>query len=160
MELGAEENTTRRGACRASRTRLQPLITEWLLDLRVLGRSSRTLGWYSQKMRWYLEEGGGVQTLEEFTAFEHRARHATPRKTHQFLELGLRQIHEHALNASAGVLQAIGLPTDMFPSAFAVARAAGWTAHVLGQVGNNRLIRPQSEYVGPEPRKPVPLGES
>jgi site-specific recombinase XerD len=55
---------------RSQQTRLQPLINEWLLDLRVLGRSPRTLRWYSQKMGWYLAEGGGVQTLEDFTAFE------------------------------------------------------------------------------------------
>jgi len=60
---------------------------------------------------------------------------------------------------SAGVLQAIGLPKEFFPPTFAVSRAAGWTAHVLEQVANNRLIRPQSEYIGPEPRKPVPLAE-
>jgi citrate synthase len=60
---------------------------------------------------------------------------------------------------SAGVLQAIGLPKDYFTPTFAVSRASGWTAHVLEQVANNRLIRPQSEYVGPEPRKPVPLAE-
>ena len=60
---------------------------------------------------------------------------------------------------SAGVLQAIGLPTDMFPTTFAVSRAAGWTAHVLEQSAHNRLIRPQSEYIGPEPHKPVPLAE-
>jgi citrate synthase len=60
---------------------------------------------------------------------------------------------------SSGVLEAIGLPRDLFPPTFAVSRAAGWTAHILEQVGNNRLIRPQSEYVGPEPRRPLPLGE-
>jgi citrate synthase len=60
---------------------------------------------------------------------------------------------------SAGVLQAIGLPTDMFPTTFAVSRAAGWTAHVLEQATHNRLIRPQSEYIGTEPHKPVPLAE-
>jgi citrate synthase len=60
---------------------------------------------------------------------------------------------------SAGVLQAIGLPTEYFPPTFAVARVAGWSAHVLEQGGHNRLIRPQSEYIGPEPRKPVPLAE-
>jgi len=60
---------------------------------------------------------------------------------------------------SAGVLQAIGLPKDLFPPTFAVARVAGWTAHVLEQASHNRLIRPQSEYIGPEPRKPVPLAE-
>ena len=60
---------------------------------------------------------------------------------------------------SAGVLQAVGLPKEYFPPTFAVSRAAGWTAHVLEQSANNRLIRPQSEYIGPEPRKPVPLAE-
>ena len=60
---------------------------------------------------------------------------------------------------SAGVLQAIGLPTEYFPPTFAVSRVAGWSAHVLEQSANNRLIRPQSEYIGPEPRKPVPLAQ-
>ena len=60
---------------------------------------------------------------------------------------------------SAGVLQAVGLPKDLFPPTFAVSRVAGWSAHVLEQASHNRLIRPQSEYIGPEPRKPVPLAE-
>lgn len=60
---------------------------------------------------------------------------------------------------SAGVLQAIGLPKDLFTPTFAVSRVAGWSAHVLEQVANNRIIRPQSQYIGPEPRKPVPLAE-
>lgn len=60
---------------------------------------------------------------------------------------------------SAGVLQAIGLPKEYFPPTFAVSRVAGWSAHVLEQSAHNRLIRPQSEYIGPEPRKPVPLAE-
>jgi citrate synthase len=60
---------------------------------------------------------------------------------------------------SAGVLQSVGLPTDFFPATFGISRAAGWTAHVLEQVSDNRLIRPQSEYVGPEPKKPVALDQ-
>ena len=60
---------------------------------------------------------------------------------------------------SAGVLDAIGLPKEYFPPTFAVSRVAGWSAHVLEQSTNNRLIRPQSEYIGPEPRKPVPIAE-
>jgi citrate synthase len=60
---------------------------------------------------------------------------------------------------SAGVLQAMGLPKEFFPPTFAVSRVAGWTAHVLEQSEHNRLIRPQSEYIGPEPRKPVPISE-
>ena len=60
---------------------------------------------------------------------------------------------------SAGVLQAIGLPKEYFTPTFAVSRVAGWSAHVLEQAAHNRIIRPQSEYIGPEPRKPVPLAE-
>src|SRR2546429_668913 len=60
---------------------------------------------------------------------------------------------------SAGVLQAIGLPKEYFTPTFAVSRVAGWSAHVLERGANNRIIRPQSEYIGPEPRKPVPLAE-
>ncbi len=60
---------------------------------------------------------------------------------------------------SAGVLQAIGLPREYFTPTFAAARVAGWSAHVLEQAAHNRIIRPQSEYIGPEPRKPVPLSE-
>lgn len=60
---------------------------------------------------------------------------------------------------SAGVLQAIGLPREFFTPTFACARVAGWSAHVLEQAAHNRIIRPQSEYIGPEPRKPVPLAE-
>jgi citrate synthase len=60
---------------------------------------------------------------------------------------------------SAGVMQSVGIPKDFFPPTFAISRAAGWTAHVLEQVSNNRLIRPQSEYVGPAPKTPVPLAQ-
>ena len=60
---------------------------------------------------------------------------------------------------SAGVLEAIGLPREYFTPTFACARVAGWSAHVLEQAAHNRIIRPQSEYIGPEPRKPVPLAE-
>ena len=60
---------------------------------------------------------------------------------------------------SAGVLQAIGLPREFFTPTFGCARVTGWSAHVLEQAAHNRIIRPQSEYIGPEPRKPVPLAE-
>ncbi len=50
------------------------------------------------------------------------------------------------------VLEAVGLPRDLFPPVFAVARTAGWTAHALEQTSRNRLIRPDVEYVGPRDR--------
>lgn len=51
---------------------------------------------------------------------------------------------------SAAVLSSVGLDRDLFPSTFAISRVAGWTAHVLEQMVGNRLIRPQSEYTGPQ----------
>jgi citrate synthase len=50
---------------------------------------------------------------------------------------------------AAAVLRGVGLPADFYTPTFAASRTAGWTAHVLEQVSDNRLIRPASEYVGP-----------
>jgi citrate synthase len=61
---------------------------------------------------------------------------------------------------SATVYYSLGLPTDLFTPIFAVARTAGWTAHVLEQWQDNRLFRPDSEYIGPAlGRKVVPLAQ-
>jgi citrate synthase len=49
---------------------------------------------------------------------------------------------------AAPVLQGVGLTPDLFPSTFALARHAGWTAHVIEQAATNRLIRPDVNYVG------------
>jgi citrate synthase len=49
---------------------------------------------------------------------------------------------------SATVYYSIGIPTDLFTPIFAIARTAGWTAHILEQLSDNRLIRPQSHYTG------------
>ena len=51
---------------------------------------------------------------------------------------------------SAAVLNSVGLPRDLYPATFGVSRVAGWSAHVLEQLIGNRLIRPQSEYIGPQ----------
>jgi len=53
---------------------------------------------------------------------------------------------------AAAVLQGIGLTPDLFPATFALARHAGWTAHILEQAGANRLIRPDAIYTGPGER--------
>jgi len=57
---------------------------------------------------------------------------------------------------AARVYHALGLPVKVFTPIFVVARMSGWTAHVVEQAGDNRLIRPLSRYCGPEPRPYVP----
>ena len=53
---------------------------------------------------------------------------------------------------AARVYHALGLPVKVFTPIFVVARMSGWTAHVIEQIGDNRLIRPLSIYAGPAPR--------
>ena len=61
---------------------------------------------------------------------------------------------------SASTYHALGIPLDLFTPIFAVSRMSGWTAHILEQYADNRLIRPRAEYVGPEyPQRYVPLDE-
>ena len=61
---------------------------------------------------------------------------------------------------SATVYYSLGIPTDLFTPVFAIARCAGWCAHVLEQLEDNRLYRPLSEYVGePVGKKVVPIDQ-
>jgi citrate synthase len=53
---------------------------------------------------------------------------------------------------AAPVLMGVGLTPDLFPATFALARHAGWTAHVIEQAADNRLIRPDARYTGPTER--------
>lgn len=59
---------------------------------------------------------------------------------------------------SASTYYTLGIAVDLFTPIFVVSRVAGWTAHVLEQYANNRLIRPRAEYTGPEyPQTFLPL---
>ena len=49
---------------------------------------------------------------------------------------------------AAPVLTGVGLTPDLFPATFALARHAGWTAHIIEQASSNRLIRPEARYIG------------
>jgi citrate synthase len=60
---------------------------------------------------------------------------------------------------TALLLHGLGFDVELFTPAFAISRTSGWIAHALEQRGVNRLIRPQSEYVGPRDRKWAPLSE-
>jgi citrate synthase len=60
---------------------------------------------------------------------------------------------------SASVYSTLGIDTDLFTPIFAMSRIAGWTAHLFEQYANNRLIRPESDYVGPRGLKVIPIDQ-
>lgn len=60
---------------------------------------------------------------------------------------------------SATTYHFCGIPTMMFTPLFVMSRLSGWSAHIIEQRSDNRLIRPESNYTGPEPRAYIPLSE-
>lgn len=70
-----------------------------------------------------------------------------------------RRLYTNVEFYSAVLLASVGLPGDLFTPTFAVSRIAGWTAHILEQVHNNRLIRPDADYTGPTDLHFVPLDQ-
>lgn len=68
-----------------------------------------------------------------------------------------RRLYTNVEYYSAALMNSLGLPGDLFTPTFAVSRVAGWTAHILEQTRNNRLIRPEADYTGPMDVQFVPL---
>jgi citrate synthase len=68
-----------------------------------------------------------------------------------------RDLYANVELYAALILHAVDIPAALFTPTFAIGRTAGWTAHVLEQFADNRLIRPQSVYVGPRERTFVPV---
>jgi len=58
---------------------------------------------------------------------------------------------------SASVYMSLGLETDLYTPIFAISRMSGWTAHIMEQYENNRLIRPRADYTGPVNKHYVPI---
>ncbi len=104
-----------------------------------------------------LREMARQSSTPEFFALAHTA------EEYGIAELNRRKpdqrLYTNVEFYSAAVLNSVGLPRDLYPTTFAVSRVAGWSAHVLEQMVGNRLIRPQSEYVGREDLKFTPIAE-
>ena len=123
-----------------------------------------------------------LQAHQKISGFGHRVyRTEDPRATH--LREMSRELGEHVGNLrwyelsrrveevvmqqkhlyanvdfySASCYFTMGIPLDMFTPVFAVSRVAGWTAHILEQYADNRLIRPRAEYIGDKDVPYVPL---
>jgi citrate synthase len=60
---------------------------------------------------------------------------------------------------SASVYTQLGIERELFTPIFAISRTSGWTAHILEQYTDNRIIRPRAEYTGMVEQKYVPVDE-
>jgi citrate synthase len=70
-----------------------------------------------------------------------------------------RDLYANVELYAALILHSVNIPSELFTPTFAVGRTSGWTAHILEQYEDNRLIRPSSVYVGPRDRKWQPMEE-
>jgi len=128
---------------------------EWLRG--ALARGERLMGFGHRVYRAYDPRAAALRKVAE--SMEHKP---------EWLELAI-QVEDVALRVlaekhperalktnveyyAAPVLQGVGLTPDLFPATFSLARHAGWTAHVLEQSADNRLIRPDVRYIGPAER--------
>ena len=104
------------------------------------------------------------------THLRQMARELTQASGHGELYEAARQIEQYMnqekhLNAnvdfySASVYYSLGIAPDLYTPVFGISRMSGWTAHVLEQYADNRLIRPRAEYIGaPVPQNYIPLDQ-
>jgi len=76
------------------------------------------------------------------------------------LVTGEKKLYPNVDFYSASTYYTLGIPIDLFTPIFAVSRISGWTAHCLEQYANNRLIRPRTDYIGPQyPQRFLPLDQ-
>src|SRR5688572_19864508 len=76
------------------------------------------------------------------------------------LVTGEKKLYPNVDFYSASTYYTLGIPIDLFTPIFAVSRISGWTAHCLEQYANNRLIRPRTDYMGPQhPQTLLPLDQ-
>jgi citrate synthase len=128
---------------------------EWIRD--ALARGERLMGFGHRVYRAYDPRAAALRKVAE--GMEHKP---------DWLQLAI-QVEDVALRVlaekhperalktnveyyAAPVLQGVGLTPDLFPATFSLARHAGWTAHILEQAADNRLIRPDVRYIGPAER--------
>jgi citrate synthase len=128
---------------------------QWLRE--ALDRGERLMGFGHRVYRAYDPRAAALRTVAE--GMEHKP--SWLQLAIEVEDVALRVLAERHPDRplktnvefyAAPVLMGVGLAPDLFPATFSLARHAGWTAHALEQAANNRLIRPDVNYVGPAER--------
>ena len=106
-----------------------------------LRKMSKKLGEDAQNTKWYEMSERLIPILRD-----------TPKSSGEPMNL-----NPNVDFFSASAYYTMGIPIDLFTPIFGVARVTGWSAHVMEQHRNNRIIRPTDDYVGPFGLKVVPI---
>ena len=128
---------------------------QWIRDL--VGRGERVMGFGHRVYRAYDPRAAALRTVAEQMGTNAEWLENAVKVEDVVLRV-LAELKPHRVIKTnveyyaAAVLQGVGLPPALFPSVFALARHAGWTAHAIEQASANRLIRPDVRYVGSEER--------
>jgi len=128
---------------------------QWVRDL--VGRGERVMGFGHRVYRAYDPRAAALRTVAEQMGTNAEWLENAVKVEDVVLRV-LAELKPHRVIKTnveyyaAAVLQGVGLPPALFPSVFALARHAGWTAHAIEQASANRLIRPDVRYVGSEER--------
>src|SRR4029078_3900485 len=128
---------------------------QWMRD--AMARGERLMGFGHRVYPAYDPRAAALRKVAE--GMEHKPDwlEAPIQVEHIALRLLTARHTEQALKTNvefyaAPVLMGVGLLPDLFPATFSLSRHAGWTAHVLEQSADNRLIRPGGNYIGPAER--------
>ena len=136
---------------------IKPYIDE-LLDRkeRVMGIGHRI--YRTTDPRAVILEALGEEVAEQS---EERFYFDLSRKLRDYLgeRLAGRPLYPNVDFFSASVYNMLGIPSDLYTAIFAMARSVGWTAHLIEQYANNRLVRPNAVYVGEESKDFIPLAQ-
>ena len=164
--VGALKGAAHGGATFAARTMLDKIgsaanAEKWLREAH--DRHERFAGFGHRVYRTYDPR---AKILREMSRSAAPDLHATAARTEELALQILHEAHPERPNATnvdfwaSVVLTGAGIPKEMFTCIFATSRVVGWTAHVLESLADLRIIRPASEWIGPEPgKKPAAIAK-
>ena len=164
--IGALKGPAHGGATLAARTMLDKIGSEanaekWLREAHE--RHERFAGFGHRVYRTYDPRAKILREMAQSAAPEL---HRTAARTEELALHILHEAHPERPNATnvdfwaSVVLTGAGIPKEMFTCMFASSRVVGWTAHVLESLADLRIIRPASEWMGPEPgKKPAAIAK-
>jgi citrate synthase len=164
--IGALKGPAHGGATLAARTMLDKIgsaenAENWLREAHA--RHERFAGFGHRVYRTYDPR---AKILREMAGKASPELHRTAARTEELALQILHEAHPERPNATnvdfwaSVVLTGAGIPKDLFTCIFATSRVVGWTAHVLESLADLRIIRPASQWIGPEPgKKPLARAE-